>query len=69
MGPAKLPPEIVARLNGEIVKILKQPETADKLTSMGADVVGSTPEEFAAYLKNEVTKWGKVAHENNITLD
>jgi tripartite-type tricarboxylate transporter receptor subunit TctC len=69
MGPAKLPPEIVARLNGEIVKILKQPEIADKLTSMGADVVGSTPEEFAAYLKNEVTKWGKVAHENNITLD
>ncbi len=69
MGPANLPPEIVARLNTEIVKILKQPETAVKLTSMGADIVGSTPEEFASYLKNEVAKWGKVAHENNITLD
>ncbi len=69
MGPANLPPEIVARLNTEIVKILKQPETATKLTSMGADIVGSTPEEFASYLKNEVAKWGKVAHENNITLD
>ncbi|WP_208508590.1 tripartite tricarboxylate transporter substrate binding protein [Variovorax paradoxus] len=69
MGPANLPPEIVARLNTEIVKILKQPETAAKLTSMGADIVGSTPEEFASYLKNEVAKWGKVAHENNITLD
>jgi tripartite-type tricarboxylate transporter receptor subunit TctC len=69
MGPANLPPEIVAKLNTEIVRILKQPETAAKLTSMGADIVGSTPEEFAVYLKNEVAKWGKVAHDNNITLD
>ncbi|MDB5827193.1 MAG: tripartite tricarboxylate transporter substrate binding protein [Variovorax sp.] len=69
MGPAGLPPEIVAKLNSEIVRILKMPDIASKLSSMGADIQGSTPEEFAIYLKNEVAKWGKVAHDNNIVLD
>ena len=69
MGPAKLPPEIVAKLNSEIVRILKMPDVAAKLAAMGADIQASTPEEFALYLKNEVTKWGKVAHDNNIVLD
>ncbi len=70
MGPANLPPTIVARLNTEIVKILKQPETAAKLTSMGADIVGfGRPRSSRATWKSEVAKWGKVARENNITLD
>jgi len=68
MGPAGLPPEIVTRLNTEIVRILKEPEMTAKLSGLGADVVGSTPGEFALYLKNEVAKWGKVAHDNNISL-
>jgi tripartite-type tricarboxylate transporter receptor subunit TctC len=45
------------------------PDVAEKLTSLGADIVGSTPEEFSAYLKAEIAKWGKVAHDNNIKLD
>ena len=69
MGPGNLPPEIVNRLNVEIVRILKQPEMTAKMNSMGADIVGSTPDEFALYLRNEVAKWGKVARENSITLD
>lgn len=69
MGPAGLPPEITNRLNSEIVQILKMPDVAEKLTSLGADIVGSTPEEFGAYLKAEIAKWGKVAHDNNIKLD
>lgn len=69
MGPAGLPPEIVARLNGEFNRYLKQPEVAEKLKSLGAEIVGSTPEEFGAYLKAEVGKWGRVARENQIRLD
>ena len=69
MGPAGLPPQIVAKLNTEIVRILKMPDIAAKLSSMGADIQGPTPEEFALYLKTEVAKWGKVAHDNNIVLD
>ena len=66
---APLPADIVQRLNTEIVRILKQPDVADKLSSLGADIVGSTPEEFDRYLKAEIAKWGKVARDNNIRLD
>ena len=69
MGPGGLPPEIVTRLNSEIVRILKMPDVAEKLSSLGAEIVGSTPEEFGIYLKAEIAKWGKVAHDNNIKLD
>jgi tripartite-type tricarboxylate transporter receptor subunit TctC len=69
MGPGGLPPEIVTRLNSEIVRILKMPDVAEKLSSLGAEIVGSTPEEFGTYLKAEIAKWGKVAHDNNIKLD
>ena len=60
LGPADLPGEIVAKLNAEVLRALKLPELRDKLTQQGADPVGSTPEEFAAYIKAETIKWEKV---------
>ncbi len=69
MAPAGTPPEIVNRLNSEINKILKMPDVAEKLEGLGAVIVGSTPEEFGTYVKSEIQKWGKVARDNNVTLD
>src|ERR1019366_3121526 len=69
MAPTGTPPEIINRLNAEINRILRLPDVADKLSSFGAVIVGSTPDEFAAYLKAEIAKWGKVARDNNIKLD
>ena len=69
MAPAGTPPEVITRLNTEINRILRLPDVAEKLSSFGAQIVGSTPEEFAAYLKAEIAKWGKVARDNNIKLD
>jgi tripartite-type tricarboxylate transporter receptor subunit TctC len=69
MAPAGTPPEIINRFNLEINRILKLPDVAEKLSSLGAEIVGSTPEEFATYLKAEIVKWGKVARDNNVTLD
>ncbi len=69
MGPAGLPADIVARLNADIVRILKLPDVAEKLSSLGAEIVGSTPDDFATYLRAEIAKWGKVARDNNIRLD
>ena len=69
MGPAGLPADIVKRLNAEIIRILKLPDIAERLSSMGADIVGSSPEEFDKYLRAEISKWGKVSRENNIRLD
>jgi len=60
LGPADLPGEIVAKLNAEVLRALKLPALRDKLTQQGADPVGSTPEEFAAYIKAETIKWEKV---------
>ncbi|MEO5694738.1 MAG: tripartite tricarboxylate transporter substrate binding protein [Usitatibacter sp.] len=69
MVPAGTPPEIVKRLNAEINRILKMPDIAEKLQNLGAIIVGSTPEEFDTYVRDEIAKWGKVARDNNIALD
>jgi len=69
MVPAGTPTEVINRLNAEILKILKMPDIADKLTGLGADIVGSTSAEFDAYVKSEIAKWGKVARDNNVSLD
>lgn len=69
MAPAGTPPEIIKRLNVEINRILKMPDVAEKLESLGAIIVGSTPEEFGEYVKTEIAKWGKVARDNNVSLD
>jgi tripartite-type tricarboxylate transporter receptor subunit TctC len=50
----------VGKLNGDIVAILRQPEVRDRLSKEGADLVGSTPPELAAYMKSEIEKWSKV---------
>lgn len=67
--PAATPQPIVGRLNEEINRILKMPDVAEKLQNLGAIIVGSTPEEFNKYVKDEIAKWGKVARDNNIALD
>ena len=66
MAPAGTPPEIINRLNTEINRILKLPDVIEKLSALGAEVVGTTPDEFAAYLKAEIAKWGKVARDNDV---
>jgi tripartite-type tricarboxylate transporter receptor subunit TctC len=69
MAPAGTPPAIINRLNSEILKILKMPDVAEKLKGLGAEVVGSTPSQFDNYVKSEIAKWGKVARDNQVTLD
>jgi len=60
LAPARTPKFIVARLHDEIVNILGVAETKDRLLAQGFEPVGSTPEEFGAYIKSEIAKWGKV---------
>jgi len=62
--PAGTPPAIIARLNREIVAILHLHEVVERLSSQGAEPVGSTPEEFAAYIRSETVKWAKVVRES-----
>jgi len=62
--PAGTPAAIVARLNREIVAILHLPDVVERLSGQGAEALGSTPEEFAAYIKSESVKWAKVVRDS-----
>jgi tripartite-type tricarboxylate transporter receptor subunit TctC len=61
LAPAGTPREIVSKLSSEIQGILKEKETADRLTGAGLDLVRSTPEEFAARLKSDLEKYAKLS--------
>ncbi len=60
VAPAKTPAEIVARLNREIIAILRAGDSREKLAAQGADVIGSTPGEFAQRMKSDIAKWARV---------
>jgi tripartite-type tricarboxylate transporter receptor subunit TctC len=64
--PAGVPQAIVLKLNGEIGKILKMPDVQAKLVAQGAIPAGGTSQEFAAFIKAEIGKWGKVIRDNNV---
>jgi tripartite-type tricarboxylate transporter receptor subunit TctC len=66
---AGTPPDIVKRLNTEMVRILQSPEVKDRITKAGVDVVAGTPEHFSGYLKSEVARWAKVVQEAGIKAD
>ena len=68
-APVGTPPEIVKRLNAEIVKILNLPDVRDKLAGLGAELVGNTPEEFAVMVKAEVVKWADVVKKSGARVD
>ena len=68
-APAGTPPEIVKRLNVEIVKILNLPDVKEKLFALGAEPVGDTPEQFAAFVKSEVAKWSDVVKKSGAKVD
>jgi len=57
---AGTPGPIVARLNSETVRVLQLPEVRNPIASQGNDIAASTPDEFAAYIRKEMEKWGKV---------
>lgn len=58
--PAATARDIVGKLNSEIVKVLAQPEVRRQFAAQGIDVIGGTPEQFAAYIRAEIAKWARV---------
>lgn len=66
VAPAGTPPDILARLNAELVKALKTPEVAEKLSAQGMDVVGSKPEALQSFVQAEISRWSKVVKDNKI---
>lgn len=68
-APAGTPQPIIRKLNEEMVRATKVPAVRDRLISLGGEVVGSSPEEFSALIKSEITRWTKVVKESNIKVD
>lgn len=66
LAPAGVKPEIIERLNAEVVEVMNAPETKNKLAQLGQDVVTSTPAEFGKFVRAEYEKWGRVIKEANI---
>ena len=60
VAPAKTPPALVDKLNKAIAKALAVPETQSRIEKIGTQVEGSSPEQFDAFIKKEMTKWSKV---------
>jgi tripartite-type tricarboxylate transporter receptor subunit TctC len=69
IGPAHMPADIVQRLNKEIVEILNLKEVTDRMLAEGTVPTPSTPEEFTAYMKSELKKWGDVVKLANIKAE
>jgi tripartite-type tricarboxylate transporter receptor subunit TctC len=69
LAPAGTPQPVVKRLNAELVKIMHAPEMKEKLTATGTEPLTSTPEEFAAYIKREIAKWGDVIRKAGVKAD
>lgn len=63
------PQPIVERLNREIVKVLQQGEAAKRLEGEGAEVVGSSPQQFETHIKFEYEKWGKLIKQAGIRAE
>jgi tripartite-type tricarboxylate transporter receptor subunit TctC len=68
-GPAGLPKDVVAKLNGAFNKALQDPEVRKKLASQGADSLGGTPEQFAKLIHDDIGRWGKIVKESGAKVD
>src|SRR5262249_14012001 len=69
LAPAGTPREIVARVNAEVLKALEQREGRSSLLADGAEPVGDTPEQFAAYIRSEKERMGKLIRDAKIRLE
>jgi tripartite-type tricarboxylate transporter receptor subunit TctC len=59
LAPAKTPRAIIQQLNGEVLKILNQPDSRERIVSLGMEPANTTPEEFAEFMKSETAKWAQ----------
>ncbi|MBI2291549.1 MAG: tripartite tricarboxylate transporter substrate binding protein, partial [Betaproteobacteria bacterium] len=66
MAPVKTSQEIVTRLNTEIARIEASPEVHDRFMSEGIEPIGGTPEQFGAFIRDEIDKYAKVVKATNL---
>ena len=68
-APAGTPAAIVARINAEVNKVLAMPDIREKISAGGATAAGGSSEDFAAFVRTDYAKWGKIARDSNIKIE
>ncbi len=68
-APAKVPPEVVSTLNSAIVKVLSAPDVRARIAALYVDPVSDTPEEFAAFHREEVRKWAQIVKQSGVRAE
>jgi tripartite-type tricarboxylate transporter receptor subunit TctC len=68
VAPAATPRDVVNKLSAETARILQIADVKSRLAELGAEPIGSTPEQFTAHIKAEIDKWAKVIKEANVEL-
>jgi tripartite-type tricarboxylate transporter receptor subunit TctC len=69
VGPAKMPPDVVKRLNDEINKLIDGAELRERLSGEALEPMPMTPEQFGQYIEADIARWSRLARERNIQLD
>ena len=69
LGPAGLPPELIARLQRDVSRIVNQPDNRERLVNMGVDIIANSSDEFAAYLRAEIARYTKVIKDAGIKVE
>ncbi len=67
-GPKNLPADITAKLQSSVADVLAQPDVKERLTTLGFEAIGSTPDYFAKYIASEMEKYGKIIRDANIKV-
>jgi tripartite-type tricarboxylate transporter receptor subunit TctC len=69
LAPAGTPRTVVVALQRQMASTLKLPEVRERFAKLGAEPVGSTPQQFDAFIKSEIAKWAKVVKEKGLKVD
>src|SRR5580658_5079835 len=69
VAPAKTPPDVIAKLNGALRKVISNPDVQAKFKNVGFDAFSSTPEEFGAFIKVQLGNWSKMVRDANIQAE
>jgi tripartite-type tricarboxylate transporter receptor subunit TctC len=68
-APASTPPDVIARINSAVNRILATPEFQERLATLGAQPAGGTPDQFAAVIRADTAKWSRVVKESGVSLE
>lgn len=69
VAPAKTPPPVVAKLNSELVRILRMPDVQARFRDEGGEVAPGTPDDLAAFINREIQRWGKVVSDAGVRVE